>query len=105
MDYTYNSVGGVELFGCSDYIAKQFRYFNFAIGSIVFSAAKARKGIYEKIAIKEVLFPKPQINLYVDTYNGLWNENELVVYSEASQLVNEYILEAEIANERLLKSC
>ena len=91
MDFTYQAVGGPKISGCANYKLKIFRYYLFGIGSIVFVKAKAMKGIFEKIAIKKVTFHGPYINLYFDTFNAAWNENELVSYDNALILVNAYI--------------
>ena len=91
MDYTYVATGGFSIFGCSDYTLYHNRRTAFSIGSILFSKQKALKGTYEKVCIKKILFPSKYINLYVDTFNALWNENELVSYNTAVALVKHFI--------------
>jgi hypothetical protein len=90
MDYTYQATGGIQMIGCSSYKLIHFRHYKYRIGSILFSKEKAMRGIYEKIAVKSVRFPNPYVNLYVDTFNALWNEDEIVSYETAVGLVKEY---------------
>ena len=105
MDFSYDTIGGFEIFGCSDYNLTHLRYYQYSIGSILFVKKKALKGVYEKIAIKEVRFPKDYVNLYVDTFNALWNENELVSYETAVDLINAYIQRRNSSIEELIKLC
>ena len=105
MDFTYEASGGVEVFGCSGYELIYFRYYKYRVGSILFSKDKANIGIYEKIAIKDVRFPTPFVNLYVDTFNGLWNEDELIPYETAQPLVKQYIEKRNADAENATKLC
>lgn len=119
MNFTYVASGSVTLGGCSVYRASEYLYFAFGIGSIVYSKAKAAKGIYEKVVIKKVHFPNSHIDpttnllicincnlapLYTDTFNALWNEGDLVSFSQARILVDNYfVLQDSIAQQNALK--
>lgn len=105
MDFSYNSTGGIEIIGCANYNLIHLRHYQHSIGSILFSKSKASKGFYEKVAIKDVKFPQEYINLYVDTFNALWNENELVSYETAVDLINAYIIRRNHYIEQSLKLC
>jgi len=105
MNFTYEASGGIKLFGCSDYCLIHLRYYKYAIGSILFSKRKAINGVYEKIAIKDVRFPNSYVNLYVDTFNGLWNENELIPYLTAIELVEIYIDRRNAWAEEAVRIC
>lgn len=105
MDFTYEATGGIQLFGCSSYTLTHLRYYKYREGSILFSKQKAIKGVYEKIAIKKVLFPTQYVNLYVDTFNGLWNEDELVSYQTAVSLVQNYIERRNAEYEESVRRC
>ena len=89
MDFTYEATGGIEIFGCSTYNAEITYHPIFQIGDILYSKEKAMHGIYEEIAVKKILFPT---YLYVDTFNALWNQRELVTYEVATALIEQYIL-------------
>ncbi len=88
-DFSYTASGSISLGGCASYKMAIYLYFQYQIGSFVFSKEKALKGVYETIVIKKVEFPNYNI-LYTDTYNALWSENELVPYSQAKILVDNY---------------
>jgi len=105
MDFVYEATGGIKLFGCSSYSLGILRYFKYRIGSILFSKQKAMRGIYEKIAIKKVLFPTEYVNLYMDTFNGLWNEDEIVSYETAVSLVEHYVLIRNAQYEDAVRKC
>jgi len=79
--------GGVLLGGCSSFeIVKQF-VVKFGTGSIAYIKHKADAGILEAVVIKKInRVGKPQgdfIINYVDTFNAVWLEGELLYQSEA----------------------
>lgn len=103
MDFSHQASGQVVIGGCSAY--KWIAYFRLAygVGSILYFKPKALKGIFEKVVIKDAKFPKwfnsetvkrckgcKVTPLYIDTLNAYFNENELVSYDEAVDLVLEY---------------
>jgi hypothetical protein len=55
----------------------------------VWSKDKAMHGILEKITIKNLYFTTVT-TLYKDTYNTLWNENELLDQADAVALAIAY---------------
>lgn len=103
MNYNYTGSGSVKVGGCPGYKWVAYYRYEFAKGSTLYFKPKAKRGIFEKIVIKDVRFPK-RINpnnkfvcnscktypLYVDTYNALFNSNELITYEEAVILVKNY---------------
>lgn len=105
MDFTYQASGGIEIFGCSGYSLRYLRRYRYREGSILFSKQKAMKGVYEKIAIKNVRFPNEFVNLYVDTLNGFWNEDEIIPYETAKILVEDYIIRRNEMIEQAVKMC
>ena len=103
MDYTYTTTGGVLVGGCVPFEVNFFYITRFNIGSIVLSKKKKKKGIFEKIAIKDIRFSNKNAHpfgtsmkrynyapLYIDSYNGYHNEEDLCGYSEASALAEAY---------------
>jgi len=74
----------------------------YSIGSILYSCPNARKGKLESVAIKKIL-PRSGYVLYVDTFNRIWNENDLCEEANARELVITYweTLEAELLEELL----
>jgi hypothetical protein len=90
-DFKHEASSGIRMFGHALCKKTYIRYHQYQIGSILFAKHKAIRGVYEKIAIKRIKFPNRYVNLYVDTFNGLWNENELIPYESAVVLVDRYI--------------
>lgn len=105
MDYTYEATGGIKIIGCAEYKLINFWYYKYAVGSILFSRKKALRGVYEKIAIKKVRFVDAYSPIYTDTYNGTWNENELIPYSIAVGLVEDYIILRNAQAEEAAELC
>jgi hypothetical protein len=58
---------------------------------VAYVKAKAEKGVFEKVAIKIVIVDtKTDSIVYVDTFNNVWIEGELVIYSEAISIASAY---------------
>lgn len=76
--------------------------YKFEINSIVYSIDKARRGVMEAVAIKDVRLISNRrtynqiIPLYVDTFNSLWNEDDLCSELEAQTIAIEYLERLEI---------
>ena len=102
MDFTYEATGGIEVFGCPAYSMAITYHPIFQIGDILYSKKKAMHGVYEKIAVKKILFPA---YLYVDTFNALWNQRELVTYEVATALIEQYITIRNAQATRAAKLC
>lgn len=100
-----------ESFACAPAIQAVTYSYNFQEGSIVFSVEKAKKGILEKLVVKIVKIvvnKKTQgqvVVLYIDTLNGLWNENELCSFNEAKAFAVEYLENYQLALQNALANC
>lgn len=119
MDFTYTASGSANIGGCSRYKLAEYVYYAFGIGSVVYSKPKALKGVFEKIVIKNVRFPKTYFKasrksvcrsctlspLYIDTLNAYWNEEELVTYDDAKVLAEEYYIYTNAQREQLAIEC
>lgn len=114
----YEATGEIRLGGCAGYLVEAFLYYDFEIGSIVFNKDKAVRGVYERVVIKDVRFPKTYTNhrrrvckhcdlkpLYVDTLNALWNEEDLISYDQAQRLVSEWQLDQAEMLEIVARKC
>jgi hypothetical protein len=83
---------GCALFNCYLPFAGQYR-----IGEVLFDASKARRGVLEKIVIKGVRVSMSRrrgslkVVLYQDTFNGLWNEFDLVPFEGAVELIQAHL--------------
>ena len=106
--FSYVGSGTVYTFGCARVRASVFATYNFAEGSTVFFCPKARIGRLERITIKSVKLI-PQGNnfkaLYKDTYNALYNEDELCSEETAIELAAEYFAQQLILIDQAARSC
>lgn len=60
-------------------------------GQTLYIKYRAEIGCLEKVVIKKVLLNGPfQIPIYKDTFNWLWNESELILQEEATQIVDDW---------------
>lgn len=109
---TINEIGsgGCSIRGCAIITYIKTYTTKFAAGDIVFNVDKARKGVLEKVVIKKVRVINANKTggafevMYVDTYNALWNEWDLVSHREALELAQEYY-EFLLAEAAELKKC
>jgi hypothetical protein len=90
-------VANGEAFCCGVAVRGLVVSYRFAEGSIVYSVRKAMRGIMERVAIKSVRLVANrrtqgrQIPLYTDTFNSLWNENQLCTEAEARDYAIAYL--------------
>jgi hypothetical protein len=109
--YEYIGTGGIGVGGCSDEKATMFKYFRWGPGMTLFICPKAAQGTLEKITIKRINLVQNRrtymkiIPVYVDTYNCLYNENELCTESEAISAATAYYSQQLIEINRLISSC
>jgi hypothetical protein len=79
-------------------------------GDVLYNIDKARVGVLEKVVVKKQRLTMNsrtkgfQNVIYVDTFNALWNEWDLVVLSEAQTVAVAY-LERQLAALNSLNSC
>lgn len=85
--------------------------YKYAEGSILFDCKKASKGCLYYVAIKSVRLISNSkthgkiVPLYIDTFNELWNEDDLCTESEAREAAIEYLLAQREAVLAQLQSC
>jgi hypothetical protein len=98
--------GGISAGGCA--FAGDLHPFitQFGVGDTLYSEPKARKGVLEKVVIKSIKTTLTRrtlvaTTLYTDTFNGLWNEWDLVTYVKATELIELHRLRMEAALSRL----
>lgn len=107
----YSATGKISIFGCAK--TQKSIYYNYKYGenSIVFLRYKAVKGVLEKIAIKKVILQSGRktfgqiVPLYQDTYNSLYNENDLCTHQEAIELAIIYYQNLEAIATEAAKKC
>ncbi len=100
----------IHIGGCAGVSVKKYYLNKFEEGDVVYFVPKARRGILEPHAIREVMI-KPvngneiwPIFLYKDSLNAYFNENELCNRTVATQLADAY-LAAKAAHAALTNSC
>jgi hypothetical protein len=102
--------GGVEVKSCSLIRYIQQVYTKYFARDILYNIHAARKGKLEKIVLKERLVSNfkrtyGRLNVvYKDTYNGLWNESDLIEYADAYALAQAYFEKMMMEAEKL-KDC
>lgn len=86
----------IKISGCAKVCLKKRYVYKYATGANVYFCPKARKGVLEKITIKEVMLrfvngnDRIAVALYQDTLNSLYNENELCSHAQALLLARTY---------------
>ncbi len=107
--YQETNNGGLVLKGCALIAYKKQYHIAYAAGDIAYNVNKARKGVLEKIVIKQARFFQNKKTLgafsviYVDTFNALWNERDLVGHAQAKSLAEYFLLNLLEKIERLDK--
>ena len=87
---------GIKIGGCAKVCVKKRYVYKYAVGSTVYHCPKARKGVLEKVTVKDVRLvfvngnDRVAVPLYQDTYNTLYNENELCTHAQALDLAKTY---------------
>ena len=88
MTFTYDAGGAVAIGGCASFDKYVYVEYKWPLNSLLFSKDKARKGIMELVAIKRLFVnnntktQRQPVKIYQDTYNGLWNEKDLIEEEE-----------------------
>ena len=90
-----DAAGTVRVGGCFHASWTWNVEYRYAEGSVVFRRDKARKGVLERVAVKSVLINDVHgvhdaVPMYVDTYNAMYGEEDLVPYAEAMALATTY---------------
>lgn len=85
----YEGIGKIELFGCAVFELDYYADNLYSIRDLLYIKPKALLGILEKIVIKNILIngEYPYFITYIDTFNSLWNENELIYLENAQDLI------------------
>ena len=105
MNYNYIGNGGSKTGGCALTYRAVYIPYKWGENSILYIKHKAAKGTLERVAIKRVILNKgPKtgnqiVPIYQDTFNSLWNENDLLLEEDARNLALKYweLRELEIA--------
>jgi len=90
--------GGVSDGGCAVPVAMYSSVTKYGLGDTLYNVAKARRGVLEKVVIKSIRSMATrrtagrETTLYQDTFNGLWNEWDLVPLGKALVMVEEHRL-------------
>lgn len=97
------AIGGGEGGGCASVEVYKIYTTDFAIRDIVFRRDKAEnEGLLSKHVIKKIIINTQEDPLYVDTFNAVFLQEELVSHAEALDLVTQYELDQIAALEEYL---
>jgi len=103
--YIITPVSGVKVNGCAEVTHIKTFYTAFGENDFAFVRKKALRGILEEVVIKELLIDRlNSIVTYKDTWNGLWNEDELIPEADAIDLAityYEWVIETELRDLEL----
>lgn len=86
---SYVGSGGITLSGCAKVRVTEAVTIKFPINGTFYNCAAARRGCLEAITIKRYHIVKNKasfnntIVMYIDTLNGLWNEEDICTKAEA----------------------
>ena len=98
----YSGYGFATIYGSATAAALPAVTHLWDVGQILFVVGSAKKGFLEAVAIKRVLVNGTPMNqsvvLYKDTYNGLWNEEELCTQDEAAAFIDAYVADQDAAS-------
>lgn len=95
--YNQTPSGGIVGTGCALEKFIQNIQTLYGPGDIVYSRLKAMRGTLEKVVIKQQKLIKNKrtynrfVVMYIDTFNGLWNEWDLITLNEAQILAEDYL--------------
>lgn len=105
-DFSHIGSGGLEMFGCAGPNSSTFYVVTlFNEGDLVWLRHSARRGILEKVFIKQINFITNLQYNYQDNFNRLWLEKELCDEATAQQLVALYEARARAAYILAQKNC
>lgn len=93
MNYTYKSSGNIKFYGCPTILIRKLYPSKFSVGEILYVLRKARLGVLEKIAVKKIYLKfigNETIFIYKDTFNSLYNEDDLCRKLEAYQEADSF---------------
>lgn len=79
----------VDSIACGKALTSYSITYKYAIGSHLWSRPHALKGVMEPLVIKDVKITIYNV-LYIDTFNGYWNEDELCSEAIARDLAVKY---------------
>ncbi len=96
---TFNEIGsgGVSGTGCVLITFLDRFHTTYAQGDTAYNVNKAKVGILERVIIKKQRVVRNLRTqglftvMYIDTFNALWNEFDLVTFSEAQLLATTYL--------------
>ncbi len=110
MIYNEVATGGAELGGCSVVVYTDVVVTQYGPGDILYSLAKAKKGVLEKVVIRKQHIVNPifvhggLVVYYEDSFHSLWNESDLTTHQNAVDLATAYY-ELLIAQSEAIKTC
>jgi hypothetical protein len=109
--FEYTSGGGIGLGGCGGRRVTLYRHFRFGPGDTVYLCYRAIRGVLERVTIKRINIVQNErtagqiIPLYVDTYNSIYNEDDLCTEAQAIAKANYFYNKQLVEIDELLKNC
>lgn len=107
--YTYQASGSLSIKKCGKGYSVDYTFIRntvFQVGDQAWLRYKAEKGILEKIVVKKIKIFRwdykgegPSVVVYTDTFNAIYNEWDLISYSDAATLSEIYLTKLNAAKE------
>jgi hypothetical protein len=95
--YTYNASGKLSFRSYPTlYIVYQSIVLKYQERDVVYDKKKALRGLLRAVAIKRIMLNSGKwsggviVPIYVDTWEGYWNERDLITHAEAISLATSY---------------
>jgi glycerol-3-phosphate responsive antiterminator len=95
--FNETGLGGALMAGCATSTIIHTTHTTYGQGDTAYNIDKAKVGVLEKVVVKKQRVIQNSkthgkaLVLYVDTFNGLWNEHDLVSFTEAQALAIDYL--------------
>ena len=112
LDLSYTATGFVVLGNCAIVSRQCNKPTLYPQGAILYSKIKALDGILEKVYVKRIVFPKKcdysclvNVPIYIDNFNKLYNEDELIDINYANYLIKEYAIYRNAILQEIALNC
>ncbi len=110
-DFTYVGSGGITIGGCAAVSYTPEYAHRWPLGTRLYALYKARRGCLEAVVLKQVRVVQNVKTgaltyiMYVDTLNGLWDEDELVELADAQAAVAAFDALQDARQAACMRNC
>lgn len=111
MNFSFTGSGTIEFNSCTKYRYLKAYPYKWLPGQIVYYKPKAQIGKLEKIVVKKVQVVRTRstdgtvVFMYIDTFNSIYNEYDLISEIEALVLAKQYYQQQIIFAQDAINPC